>query len=108
MSQPKDELLRTQVGGDHYLQLKIQPWEIIDANSLNYYEGCILKYLMRKKQGQSRLIELQKARHYLDHLIWLEEVNEAEIKSRIEKEDSLKKSLEDALMKQAKKFAGVD
>ena len=54
-----------QIGGDHYLILPIQPWTIIDANRLNFYEGCALKYLLRKKGN--RVEELEKAIHYLEH-----------------------------------------
>lgn len=66
-----------QEGGVHYLTMPIQPWEIIDANSLNYYEGCALKYIMRRKPGQNRVQELKKAVHYLEHLIKLEELEDA-------------------------------
>lgn len=58
---------KKQIGGDHYLILPIQPWTIIDANKLNFYEGCALKYLLRKKGN--RVEELQKAIHYLEHEI---------------------------------------
>ena len=53
-----------QVGGDHYVKHKIQPWDIIDEYELNYYEGNALKYLLREKAN--RLEDLQKAIHYLE------------------------------------------
>lgn len=59
-----------QVGGVHYLTMKIQPWDIIDANELNYYEGNAIKYILRRKGD--RIEDLQKAIHYLEHLIELE------------------------------------
>jgi len=59
-----------QVGGQHYRQHEIQPWDIIDEYKLNYYEGQVLKYLLRRKAG--RLEDLKKARHVLDKLIELE------------------------------------
>lgn len=58
-----------QVGGDHYLD-KIQPWDIIDSWELNFYEGNILKYLLRKKDN--RLEDLEKLKHYVEKLIELE------------------------------------
>lgn len=61
-----------QIGGDHYLSMAIQPWQIIDANGLNFYEGNALKYLLRRKEGQNRIEDLQKAIHYIEHLIELE------------------------------------
>lgn len=65
-----DEMKR-QVGGDHYLKMKIQPWEIIDALGLNFYEGNILKYLVRKKPGVDRVTDLKKLIHCTEHLIAL-------------------------------------
>jgi len=55
-----------QVGGEHYI-LPIQPWDFIIANDLNFLEGNIIKYVVRKKGD--RLEDLEKARHYLDKLI---------------------------------------
>lgn len=63
-------ILNRQIGGDHYLKMKIQPWEIIDAHGLNFYEGCVLKYLLRRKDN--RVEDLQKAIHCLEHLIEIE------------------------------------
>ncbi len=53
-----------QVGGDHYMNGKLQPWDIIDDFDLNFYEGNALKYLLRKKG--SRVEDLLKAIHYLE------------------------------------------
>ena len=61
--------LKKQIGGNHYKNLKIQPWEIIDANGLNFYEGNILKYLLRKKD---RINDLKKIIHFTEHLIEIE------------------------------------
>lgn len=59
-----------QVGGDHYSKHKIQVWDVVDEYDLSYYEGQVLKYLLRRKAG--RLEDLEKARHVLDKLIELE------------------------------------
>lgn len=56
-----------QVGGDHYFNA-IQPWDIIRAWDLNYWEGNIVKYVLRHK-GKNKAEDLEKARHYLDYLI---------------------------------------
>lgn len=61
----------TQVGGDHYLQHSIQPWDIWQEYGLNAFEGAILKYLLRRKND--RVEDLKKARHTLDRLIEIEE-----------------------------------
>lgn len=62
-----------QAGGSHYLEMPIQPWEIIDAFSLGYYEGSILSYLLRAGRKGSKLEDLKKAGHFLEKLIELEE-----------------------------------
>jgi len=58
-----------QVGGNHYLN-KIQPWDIIDSWELNFYEGNVLKYLLRRKDN--RVQDLQKLIHYAERLLELE------------------------------------
>lgn len=60
-----------QVGGDHYQQHSIQPWDIWQEYGLNAFEGAILKYLLRRKND--RVEDLKKARHTLDRLIEIEE-----------------------------------
>lgn len=56
-----------QVGGNHYLKA-IQPWDIIRAWDLNYWEGNIVKYTLRHK-GKGKIEDLEKAKHYLEYLI---------------------------------------
>jgi len=56
-----------QCGGDHYSKHTIQPWDIIDEYGLNYYEGNVLKYLLRRKDD--RKSDLEKAIHYLEKCI---------------------------------------
>lgn len=64
--------LDVQVGGDHYKDQKIQPVEYIHANDIGYFEGNVIKYVTRwrKKNG---IADLEKARHYIDLLIDLEQ-----------------------------------
>lgn len=57
------------MGGDHYSRHTIQPFDIIDEYGLNFYEGNALKYLLRKKTGANRGMDLEKAKHYIDILI---------------------------------------
>lgn len=63
-----------QVGGRHYIEKAIQPWDFIVQNNLGYLEGCIIKYVSRYKQ-KGGLEDLIKAAHYLEKLI---EVNRDE------------------------------
>ena len=60
-----------QVGGNHYKKA-IQPWDIISEWELDFWEGNVLKYLLRWK-FKDGLQDLKKARHYLDYLIEREE-----------------------------------
>ena len=64
--------LKEQVGGDHYSKLAIQPVEYINANKLNYLQGNVIKYVTRYKD-KNGLQDLEKAKHYIDMLIELEE-----------------------------------
>jgi Protein of unknwon function (DUF3310) len=59
---------QTQVGGDHYAKMKIQPIHYITENGLGFIEGNVIKYISRwdKKNG---IEDLKKARHYIDLLI---------------------------------------
>jgi hypothetical protein len=57
-----------QVGGRHYLEKGIQPWDYIIANRLGYLEGNIIKYVTRYKE-KGGLEDLVKASHYLEKLI---------------------------------------
>lgn len=56
------------VGGTHYKMLPIEPWEIIERNNMGFFDGNILKYVMRFKL-KNGVEDLKKARHYLDKLI---------------------------------------
>ena len=66
--------LERQVGGDHYRTTSIQPWEVIDAWKLNFYEGNALKYLQRWRR-KGGVADLRKLIHYIERLIELEEKN---------------------------------
>ena len=63
---------QTQIGGDHYKEKSIQPWDFIAANQLGYFEGNIVKYVSRWRD-KGGINDLKKARHYLDKLIELED-----------------------------------
>ena len=57
-----------QVGGRHYIEKSIQPWDYIIANKMGYLEGNIIKYVSRYKE-KGGVEDLIKAAHYLDKLI---------------------------------------
>lgn len=63
----------TQVGGDHYTSLPIQPWEYLQSNLgpegfEAYLAGNVIKYLSRYKR-KNGVEDLKKAQHYLAKLI---------------------------------------
>ncbi len=69
-----------QIGGDHFKRFgDIQPWDIVVAWDLGYFEGNIVKYVSRwsRKNGVE---DLKKARHYLDKLIEVVEATKAKQK----------------------------
>ena len=57
-----------QEGGNHYKTLAIQPWDYIVQNNLGFLEGNVIKYVTRWKDKEG-VQDLQKARHFLDKLI---------------------------------------
>ena len=62
---------QTQVGGDHYSKMKIQPIDFITQNQLTFIQGNIIKYVCRYKD-KNGLQDLKKAQHYLNMLLEIE------------------------------------
>ena len=61
--------LDTQVGGSHYKNLAIQPMEFCMANQLDYATSNVIKYVVRKKDGEhQRVQDLRKAIHCIQLL----------------------------------------
>jgi hypothetical protein len=60
-----------QVGGTHYKDKSIQPWDYIAANNIGYFEGNIIKYVSRWR-NKGGVDDLNKAAHYLEKLIELQ------------------------------------
>ena len=54
--------LETQIGGTHYKVLPYQPIELIGELRMDYFQGCIIKYISRDKNN--KIEDLQKAIHY--------------------------------------------
>lgn len=57
--------LDTQVGGDHYKTMKIQPFEFSMANNFNAGQHSIVKYVSRYK-NKNQFEDLKKAHHFLE------------------------------------------
>lgn len=65
-----------QVGGSHYVDKTVQPWDAMQAwMSREEFEGFLrgnaIKYLARWRD-KGGVEDLRKARHYLDKLIELQ------------------------------------
>ena len=75
-----DKASATQVGGDHYTVLDVQPWDAM-ANWMSacefegFLRGNAIKYLARAGAKGDALEDFKKARHYLDKLIEVLEEN---------------------------------
>lgn len=67
--------LDVQVGGSHYKNLAIQPIEYIHANGIGFAEGSVIKYVTRWRD-KNGIKDLEKARHFIDLLIALEQKKE--------------------------------
>lgn len=62
----------TQVAGNHYSKLKIQPMEYCLQNNLNYSQSNAIKYITRYKD-KNGIEDLKKAIHCIELLIEFEE-----------------------------------
>jgi hypothetical protein len=70
--------LTKQVAGTHYKDLPIQPVEYIYANAIGYFEGNVIKYVSRWR-AKNGIADLEKAKHYIELLIEMENRNAREI-----------------------------
>lgn len=67
-----ESALDSQIGGNHYKDLAIQPVEYVHRNGIGYMEGCAIKYLTRWR-SKGGIQDLEKAKHFIDLLIELEQ-----------------------------------
>ena len=65
---PQGGSAMTQIDGDHYSKMKIQPIDFIEANGLSFSEGCVIKYICRWK-SKGGVKDLEKAKTFIDRLI---------------------------------------
>ncbi len=62
-----------QLGGSHYTDKKIQPWDAMqewmtEEQFKGFLTGNVIKYIARF-QDKGGVLDLQKCKHYLDKLI---------------------------------------
>ena len=70
-----------QVGGDHYKNMGVEPWDVVDTwpreQKIGYYRGGALKYIMRMGSKDVSAQEIAKGEHYIQKLLEvLQEVGE--------------------------------
>ena len=69
----KSEAMSRQVGGNHYKDKVIQPWDVIDslphAEAKGFYRGNAIKYIMRAGDKGPAREDYEKAIHYLEKLL---------------------------------------
>ena len=68
MTKPEE----TQVGGDHYRKMKIQPMRYSMENNLDACQHTIIKYVTRFRD-KGGIQDLEKAKHVIDLLISFEQ-----------------------------------
>lgn len=71
MAQEKKNALDVQVGGGHYKDFPIQPFEYAQRNKLPFGEACVVKYVSRHRQ-KGGLEDLRKAKHFLELIAEME------------------------------------
>ena len=71
-----------QVGGTHYKDMGVEPWDVVDTwpleQRIGYYRGGALKYVMRMGTKDENLQEIKKGWHYMQKLIEVLEEQEKE------------------------------
>ena len=59
----------------HYSKLPIEPWDFIQQNKLDFFEGNVIKYICRWK-NKGGVTDLRKAITYIEKIIEGENNNE--------------------------------
>ena len=65
--------LDTQVGGNHYKEYKIQPYEFFFFNKIPHHKAAVIRRILRyDHETGGGLQDLEKIKHEIDILIELE------------------------------------
>ena len=54
-----------QIGGSHYKNFRIQPYEFISKNDLSFFQVCVVKYVCRYLK-KDKIKDLEKIIHYCE------------------------------------------
>ena len=75
MSEDTTNALDKQVGGSHYKQYKIQPFEFFLRNQIPHHKAAIIRRILRyDHETGSGLQDLRKIQHEVELIIQLEEL----------------------------------
>lgn len=70
---PETKANDRQVGGDHYKNAGVEPWDVIDTwpkdQQIGAYRSGALKYVMRAGDKDPFKQDIAKAHHYLEKLL---------------------------------------
>ena len=66
----------SNIGHSNYASHIIQPWSIIQDWNLNYWDGDIIKRVLRTKKGESRKLDYEKIIHICQERIRQIEISE--------------------------------
>jgi hypothetical protein len=75
MPSGEEKILADAPESQHYKICGIEPLRYIEANGLSFHEGNIVKYVSRWR-SKGGLVDLKKARFYIERLIALAERDE--------------------------------
>lgn len=77
-----------QIGGDHYKNMGVEPWDVVDTwpieQRIGYYRGGALKYTMRMGTKDENIQEISKGVHYMQKLVEVLQERDIEIKRQID------------------------
>jgi len=70
---PKTSADAVQIDGNHYKNMSIEPWEVMESiltheEFIGFLKGNIIKYSMRDGKKAGAYKDAEKARHYMDKL----------------------------------------
>tara|TARA_R100000231_G_scaffold98049_1_gene73219 strand:+ start:241 stop:522 length:282 start_codon:yes stop_codon:yes gene_type:complete len=71
-----------QIGGKHYKDYKIQPYEFISKNNLSFYQGVVIKYVVRYLE-KGGIEDLEKIIHYTQ--LEIHKLQDDEVKAKYKK-----------------------
>jgi hypothetical protein len=70
---PSEKARDMQFGGDHYKNMGVEPWDVVDTwpieQRIGYYRGGALKYIMRMGNKDQSPMEIAKGKHYMQKLL---------------------------------------